>query len=145
MKIIFTSKCEEILVDDSDYEELSRYKWHVSTTTGYACRFHGILMHRQIMRFPDEMLIDHISGNKLDNRRSNLRIATKSQNGMNRKVNLNNKLGVKGVDLFQGKYRATININLKRIHLGYFNTIEEAAEARRRAEEFYFGEFAYKE
>lgn len=156
MAIIYTRKGQAILVDDCDYEELNRYRWYLNLS-GYAQRNSNkaeygngrrkpILMHRQIMGFSVGMLIDHISGDKLDNRRSNLRLATRSQNSMNSKIYSNNKLGVKGIHFCKerNKFYACIRINNKGINLGRFNTIEEAVAARKRAEELHFGEFRYK-
>jgi hypothetical protein len=78
------------IVDERDYEELSRFKWCVSCTGRrklYACRMVGrcvVRMHRQIMNAPPGKVVDHIDGNSLNNSRSNLRICTYSQNLCNR-------------------------------------------------------------
>lgn len=91
----------------------------------------------------DRRRVDHINGNGLDNRRSNLRIADAAQNGWNRtKLNKNNKSGVHGVRAIGSSWSAHIFVRRKSIHLGTFKTLEEAAKARRRAEKKYFGEFA---
>jgi hypothetical protein len=80
--------------------------------------------------------IDHINGNRADNRISNLRLATSLQNMKNQKLNATNKSGVMGVRVFKatGKWHAQIKVRRKSIHLGYFNTFEEAVAARRNAE-----------
>lgn len=83
------------MVDDDDFEILCRHKWHYKNT-GYASRTKyiyigknnqtskGIFMHREIMRVDSpEITVDHINGNKLDNRKSNLRIVNKSMNALN--------------------------------------------------------------
>lgn len=88
--------------------------------------------------------IDHINGEHFDCRKSNLRICTHSQNIANDGPKKNNKLGVKGVDFQQGKYRATIRVNYKKIFIGYFDTLREAAVAWNEASKKFFGEFAYQ-
>lgn len=78
------------LVDDADYAELSQHKWFVDHY-GYAvrnfprslCKTRDIRMHRVILNAPDGMTVDHINGNRLDNRRCNLRLATDAQNKCN--------------------------------------------------------------
>lgn len=104
----------------------------------------SVLLHRFIWRLvtgewpTDE--IDHINRNKYDNRWLNFREATHGQNGQNREVYSNNKTGIKGVGWYTplSKYRARITKNGSTIELGYFDTIEEATEARKRAEKEIF-------
>lgn len=92
--------------------------------------------------FPPQML-DHINGNKLDNRISNLREATLSQNQFNTKINKLNTTGFKGVRRTNRKtpYTASIRINKKIVHLGVFNTPEEAHKAYCKAAKEIHGEF----
>lgn len=106
-----------------------------------------VRIHRLVMETfgirpeSDEMLVvDHINQNKLDNRLSNLRWLTVSQNGMNSKIWRTNTLGVKGVYYFKhrDKYHALIHVNGVRINLGYYNTLEEATRVRREAELKYY-------
>lgn len=82
-------------------------------------------------------LIDHINGNKHDNRLSNLRAATKQVNAINSKLPSNNKSGVKGVSWHKAgqKWTAQIKHNQKKIHLGSYSKLEDAIEARLKAEE----------
>jgi hypothetical protein len=87
-------------------------------------------------------IVDHRNTIVTDNRIDNLRESSKSQNGMNRGVQINNMLGVKGVSPSGNKYVARIGINRITYYLGTFDTIEEAINARREAEIEYFGEFA---
>jgi hypothetical protein len=88
--------------------------------------------------------IDHINGEKLDNRIENLRAATVGQNQHNRKTNANNTSGYKGVswNKAQKKWTARITLERKIIHLGYFANVEEAAEVVRKAREELHGSFA---
>jgi hypothetical protein len=92
-------------------------------------------------------LLDHINGSKSDNRLSNLREATKAQNGANTRLSVNNSSGYKGVRWHTAakKWVAKIKINYKSIHLGLFTDIEDAAAAYQAAALKYFGEFAYKD
>lgn len=143
MKYIELTKGKQAIVDDEDFEYLSQWKWLFDSN--YARRSVGskgkqkcIYMHKLLINCPQNRKGDHINGNKLDNRKFNLRIATVSENGMNRKVNKNNKSGLKGVSFFGGRWRAYIQ---KRF-LGYFPTKEKAAIAYNKAAQEYFGEFA---
>ena len=91
--------------------------------------------------------IDHIHGIKSrnDNRKSNLRLATHSQNNINKDKASNNTSGVKGVtwDKRTGKWRVRITINKVTHELGFFDELEEATKVRKEAEEKYFGEWSY--
>ncbi len=89
-------------------------------------------------------LCDHKYQDRSDNRWKNLREANGSQNLMNSKMWSNNKSGVKGVWLFRsrGKWVAEIKVRGRKICLGYYTAIEDAAAARRAAEIKHFGEFA---
>jgi hypothetical protein len=90
------------LVDDADYDWLSQWNWTAISTHrkngGYAVRMENqkmILMHRQILDAPEGAEVDHINGNGLDNRRSNLRFATRRQGQANRRLFTNSKSGFK--------------------------------------------------
>ena len=84
--------------------------------------------------WPDED-IDHIDGDGTNNKWSNIRAVTKSENQKNRRLNINSKSGVAGVSFYtpNGKWRAAVSINGKSKHLGYFDTIEEAKEVRKNS------------
>ena len=144
------------LVDDSEYDSLIVFKWHLNV--GYAARksprnvdgkYICILMHRAIMNPPADMQIDHRDHNKLDNRRCNLRICTRSQNASNavKQRTLNGRpvsSKFKGVDwhTYSKKWRATITVDGRNVSLGSFVTEIEAAEVYDRAAIEHFGEFA---
>jgi hypothetical protein len=86
-------------------------------------------VHRVIMGCPDELVIDHIDGNKLNNKRSNLRICTQGENNQNlTKLRTNNSTGYRGVYYNKklDKYTASVSINKKRVYLGAYETAEEA-------------------
>lgn len=148
MKTIQLTQGLTAIVDDSDYEYLNQFKWYATKNRNcaYARRYSKgkyISMHWDIMRYMPMLHADHINGNGLDNRRKNLRLATISQNAMNRGVHKNNKLGVKGVYLSKsGKYRVIIQKNEKKTHLGYFSTLKEASDAYNSAAKSLFGQYA---
>lgn len=110
------------------------------------------LMHRIVMRriLERDLLkseeVDHINGNTLDNRRDNLRVANRSQNMRNRGKPTSNTTGYKGVykrsDV--GRWIAAIKVNGKQIHLGYFDTAEDAYDAYLKASVIHHGQFAHE-
>lgn len=125
---------------DKEFAYLDRLKWR-GNEHGYAVTSRGMGIHRMILTAE---IIDHIDGNPLNNRKSNLRVATTSQNGCNRDKMSNNKSGYKGVCWHKKsqRFRATICINQNRMHIGQFRTALEAARAyNERAKELH-GEFA---
>jgi hypothetical protein len=138
MKKIPLTRGHFALVDNEDYKSLIKMKWYSTpgVNTFYAktliilkgeprkSRYKMKQMHRLIMNPPDNMQIDHINHNGLDNRKENLRLVTSRGNHLNR---LNpNKCGYPGLTKSWKKYRAQININGKKKHLGVFKTPEEA-------------------
>jgi len=88
--------------------------------------------------------VDHINGNTLDNRKNNLRICSRTENSRNTKLSKNNSTGYKGVTYYKrdGKYVAKITVDRKRIHIGYFTTLIEAATAYDLMARKHFGEYA---
>ena len=133
------------IVDDEDFEWLSRISWHVKPDlhTSYAAweqNGKSILMHHLLATKP----VDHINGNGLDNQRCNLRSATRQQNQMNRGKHQKATSKFKGVFWSKRakKWHASIRLNKKGIHLGYFISEVEAAKAYNRAAKELFGEFA---
>jgi hypothetical protein len=103
-------------------------------------------LHGFLMQPSKGAHVDHINGDKLDNRRVNLRVVSPQLNQVNRKrLNKNNLSGIRGVafvpQLSPNKpWRAQITVNRKNYHLGLFETAEEAKVARRQAELNYYGE-----
>jgi hypothetical protein len=93
--------------------------------------------------WPDQ-LIDHINGDTSDDRFVNLRPASQSENHVNSCVASHNTSGLKGVNFYKryGKWRAFIQKEGKQIHIGYFDTIQEAYDARVSKAQELFGEFA---
>lgn len=97
-------------------------------------------------KYPDYPIIDHKDGNTKNIKIKNLREATNSQNQMNKIIQSNNTSGIVGVFWYQSKKKwcARIIFENNKIHLGYFNNVENAIKARKNAEEEYFGEFSRK-
>lgn len=147
------------LVDDNDYEELNQYNWHYAKQKdigGYAVRTiylgggrknakcRSIMMHRVIMAPPKGLFIDHINHDKLDNRRSNLRICTRAQNGANQNIRKNNKSGYKGVywDKRRNTWIAQTSHDGRVIRFKYSKDIKAAVKAYDEGMKQLFGEFA---
>ena len=149
---IALTKGKEAIIDSSDVKLVSGRHWHVvdEKHTSYAkswMRIDGKGMakplHRFLMNPPDGMDVDHIDGNGLNNRRSNLRVCTRSENQRNRKVSKRNKLGLKGVYYCKHNkvFMASIKSDKKYIKLGQYSTPEQAYEAYCNAAKIYHGEF----
>jgi hypothetical protein len=153
MKEIVLTNGKIALVDDEDFEELSEIKWYFRKE-GYAVGnlpspkkgvYPKQLMHRHIMSAKKGQQIDHINGNKLDNRKCNLRIADASLNQANSKLRSTNTTGYRGVQYKKDRKKcwyATIKHNYKVICLGYFETKKEAGLAYNEKAKELFGEFA---
>lgn len=145
----------EAVIDVDDVPLVSMFNWHARVKPGassYAAfrivRPDGvradILMHRLIAQTPDHLDTDHRDGNGLNNRRSNLRNATKSQNMHNARQRVDNSSGYKGVCWHKkkSKWVARIRLNGRQHHLGYFSTPQDAHEAYRQASDRMHGEFS---
>lgn len=140
----------QAIIDEADWPVVSKLTLYRGTN-GYVYfskwengksiprTLHGLLIHA-----PKGSHIDHFNGNKLDNRRGNLRVVTPQNNQLNRhKLNKNNTSGARGIKFRSSRsnpWVATICVMRKSIHLGVFATKESAIEARRMAELKYFGE-----
>lgn len=98
------------------------------------------MLHGEI---PNGFVIDHINGNPWDNRLANLRLATRAENNRNRRMSTNNASGLKGVlQRPNGRWKATITINSRNAHLGYYDTAELAHAAYCAAAQIHHGGFA---
>ena len=127
-------------VDDADFDWLTSYNWSALLTDSDVVYAYGKfgdknqLMHRVILGARRSEQVDHIDGDGLNNRRSNLRICTHAQNLMNKPA--------RGYRKQKGRYYARIMIEGKEIALGGYATEEEATAAYQAATKRYFGEFA---
>ena len=139
MKTIPLSRGEFSLIDDEDFERVTKFKWSLlkNGTSGYAVRSTVVgyrspdkpkgdsknQIHKMsylshfILNLDGKFIVDHIDGNKLNNQKHNLRIVTKSQNAMNSKVRSDNKSGVRGVnwDKIHNKWRARVKVDGKEV------------------------------
>lgn len=144
----------EAIIDVADVPLVDGRNWLAHKKKGektyYArCKSLGrvrqaILMHRVILGAPKGVFVDHADGNGLNNRRSNIRLASASHNNCNRSIGKNNTSGFKGVSRVRGKdkWQAQIAFQRKRIHLGWFLSPEEAHAAYVRASAEMHGSFA---
>lgn len=147
MKYIQLQTDSRAIVDDLDFELVSKYHWHedskgyvVHSTSRKLGKQTKIRLHSLVMGAQKGQIVDHKDGNKLDNRRTNLRFATTAQNIANSRRHCTNKSGYKGVCWHsRDKIWAAF---IKGKHLGYFNTAKEGALAYNEAALKLFGEFA---
>jgi hypothetical protein len=141
------------LVDDEDYEGLQGRYWRVFIGNNgklYAAGGDNDLLHRVILNAPKDLQVDHLNGDGLDNVRSNLRLATRSQNLANQASRIywsrrRTTSNYKGVSLLEGRsrpWRATISVDRKQHFLGYYAEEDAAARAYDDAARRFFGEFA---
>jgi len=143
------------LVDPEDYLRLAKYKWHASQsrTTWYARRYARcprtgrqitVKMHRAILNLPDSLFVDHINGNGLDNRKANLRPATRSQNACNIPKYKPSRSKYKGITWHKARRKWAARIRKERISysLGYFNSQTAAAKAYDKAAKTLHKQFA---
>lgn len=137
------------IVDDEDFEFLSQFKWHC-TSAGYAARRSKrengesriLLMHRVILNTFENTSVDHIDGNPLNNRKSNIRIVEHWQNMLNKKVRKDSSTGIKGVQKYGNRWRVIISVRNIRHRIGSFLTIDEAINAYNNAAIRLHGEYA---
>lgn len=144
-------------VSPEDYAAVAGLRWiasrrGVSEDVYYAKvvthangKVQNVYMHRFLLNPPEGGEVDHRNRDCLDNRRANLRHATREQNACNMPAKRNNRTGFKGIwfDAPRGKYRAEVQSEGRRIRLGQFATAEEAARAYDAAALRFHGEFAW--
>lgn len=155
MKYLSLQNSNELcMVDDLDYENLLKYKWYIMKNNYVRASFRSLKrkdnrigIHRYLMNCPDHLVVDHIDGNPLNNQRSNLRLATNSQNICNSKKQKNTLSKYIGVSYSKTenrtkKWRAACEKSNKMIYIGRYQTEIEAALAYNEKVKEIFGEFA---
>ena len=155
MTIKATNSDQDILIDKQDYDKVSKYKWflfykkknkrksYVKSTVAINGR--QVVLHRFLLGITDSKIqVDHINGNPLDNRRSNLRECTITQNNRNKSSHVRSTSKYLGVsfDKSRNKWAVSLCYNRKRVYRGRFNDEKNAALAYNREAKKYFGEFA---
>lgn len=151
--VVVLTKGGFALIDEADVPYVSRFNWS-TMANGYAMRSTRhtgkFLLHREIIQqfteIPPTHIVDHISGDRLDCRRSNLRTGSVSQNGMNSKKRKDNKSGFRGVSWVarDSDWAAFITLGGKSVRLGSFATPEEASACYEEVAKANFGEFKRK-
>jgi hypothetical protein len=135
----------ETFIDTADLDRLKEFNrtWHASKATKMNSFYintnlkvsgkHKIIsLHRFLTNAPDGYVVDHIDGNPLNNRRSNLRVCRQAENVQNtHRIRSDNTSGFKGVSWSKEKrkWHAYVKVNGKRKHIGYFNDLEVASKA----------------
>lgn len=144
------------LIDDEDFDLVSKYTWHAKLSYGTGDYYANatvytngkprkLIMHRLIMGldFYDGKVVDHIDHDTLNNQKHNLRVCSYANNVRNMNLRKSNSSGFKGVCKTKPSgWKAYIRVNYKRINLGVFQSIIDAAKAYDAATLKYFGEFA---
>lgn len=162
MKKIKLTQDRLACVDDEDFAWLSQWNWHYwrgkRNKTGYALRNRSLHLNqqRQIIRMQIVIAeqhglwkpgkeVDHINTCGCDNRKENLRLATRNGQGANQGLRLDNTSGITGVNWHKAsnKWRTYIVANGKHKHLGLYEKFNEAVKIRRKAEIEYFGKFQH--
>lgn len=162
MKCIELTQGKVAIVDDEDFENIARFRWQCASSKTHSllyarrsqymgggaanCKLKLVQMHNLILPPLPGFVVDHIDGDGLNNRRSNLRYATHSQNRANGGAHINSKTGIRGVCYREGRrlpWSASIICGggTKKRHLGSFSTAEEAKESYITAAKARWGEF----
>ena len=152
LAFITLTKGYEAIIDADDVDIVARYHWsaRIVRNTVYGQRADWstgkmklVRLHREIMQPPDGLVVDHISGDGLDNRRSNMRLVTVALNARNQRLKGDNTSGLKGVSWRSDtrKWRANINLDGKQYSLGCYNTKDQASAAYAEASARLHGEF----
>ncbi len=152
-RLITLTQGQFAIVDIEDFERIDKYnwyaKWYKSSGSFYAARNEyargkqkTVLMHREIMRAPVGVEVDHRFHDTLDNRKGKLRLAGHTGNTQNARKRKDNTTGFKGVYPCGRKYRAQITSDGKQIYIGSFNSPEEAAIAYANKARELHGEFS---
>lgn len=143
---VYDASGHMFIIDTEDISKVNGHYWCLSSKGYIQSSRSGERIHRIIMDCPKNMVVDHISGDRSDNRKCNLRICTQQENCFNKKHMSLNKTGRIGVHKNKrGKYVAQITKDGIMHQIGTFESVESASAARKKAEREYFGEFAAQE
>lgn len=147
----YTSKDEPFYFDKEDFQKIKNICWFKDTKTGY---IRGSLsglnkkvsLHRIVMEADKDDIIDHINHDLTDNRKSNLRKCTRSQNAMNSHIRSDNKSGCSNVyyDKNRSKWGVQISFDKRRISIGRFDSYERAVEEQKKIENQMFADYSYE-
>ena len=149
--MVIDIKGYKVEIDDEDAERVLAHSWWVSSSPevdGHVVCFSTridkkiVKLHRFLMGNPLGLVIDHYDGNRLNNRKSNLRACTIKENNMNLHLTSRNTSGYRGVTLSKAnhKWRATISLDGRKLHLGYFERPDVAHAAYKEAAELFYGD-----
>jgi len=140
---IYLGENKIAIIDNKDFLRMKRFHWYKSSNGYIYDSKTMIMLHRYVMRATGNEVIDHINRDKTDNRKSNLRKCTKSENAYNSKVKINNTSKVTGVWFRKdtNKWVAEIKHEYKKISLGCFADKDDAIKARKEAERIYCNDF----
>ena len=125
----------EMFVDDADVPFVTEYNWYFKKALSVICTTKHISIANFLLSPPKGMVVDHIDGNPLNNSRSNLRVCTQRENAKN-------KHGVTNVYERRGRWRAKIMHDYKYIHIGTFDTRDEAEQAVIDKKRELYGEYS---
>lgn len=139
VKVLLSNNLDYAIIDSEDLEKIKPYYWF-KNKKGYArnsaktgIEDKTILMHRYIMNVDKNDILDHKNRNRLDNRKSNLRIVTYSENALNCRISSKNKSGYKGISIDKNnKYSVSITLNKKVNYIGTYKNIDDAVSARNK-------------
>ena len=133
----------KFIIDIEDLDEVIKHKWRMWNNIFCTGNTNIVLIHQFLMKPKENQVVDHINGDRSDNRRCNLRITTQSNNCINKELQSNNKSGVAGVcwDKDRERWAPEIAIGRKKCHLGRYKKFEDAVYARYIAELTLFDEY----
>jgi len=144
---IKTQQGDAVLLDFEDLEKVAPYVWNKYPSCRYvqaSINNKTTSIHRLVMDAPDGKSVDHINGDKLDNRKENLRFCSHWENMKNRKPNKDGQSQYKGVVVLpNGRFRAKIDSDGRRYGLGVYSSERDAVIAYNAAAKVLHGEFAY--
>ncbi len=150
-EVLIRNKQQEVvakaIIDTEDIPKVENIKWayHARDNRARNARLR-IEMSRLIMGAGPGTVVDHINGNSLDNRKSNLRICTQAENSLNKRYQGRGTSRFRGVYWSEkrAKWIVQVWLNKKRKYIGQFNSLKDAIASRRSAERFYYGQYAHR-